>query len=60
MNRETPAEDVRNALAILRLAGQWEGELDGQPLLGSHVKLARQDFNAVVTRLTLAVRKLES
>jgi len=56
---ETPQEDVRNALAILRLAGQWTGKLAEQPLLGSHLKIARADFDAIVARLTLAVSKLE-
>lgn len=56
---ETPAEDVRNALAILRLVGQWRGELPENRALGEHYVIARADYEAITARLETAVTKLE-
>lgn len=51
--RETPQEDIRNALAILDSARF----LGGDPLLVSY---AVRDLEAIERRLWSAVRKLES
>jgi len=58
--RETPAEDVRNALTLLRIAVRWHGECPDHRELASTASFARADYEAIAARLEAAVGKLEA
>lgn len=55
--KETPQEDVRNALALLKASADWEcvSTHAGDPM----AVYMKGDVDAVVTLLTSAVSKLE-
>lgn len=54
--QETPQQDVRNAAMILQNCGVWSHDMEDS----EYVTFEKEDFAAIMDRLTVAIVKLES